>query len=54
MKKNLSSKYPLYSQDGKGSNAKCICKFFFGSFTWYITEMSFEGDDLIMYGITEN
>lgn len=54
MKKNLSSKYPLYSQDGKGRNAKCICKFFFGSYTWYITEMSFEGNDLIMYGITKN
>lgn len=54
MKKNLCDKYPLYSQDGKGKDAKCIVKFFFGSYTWYITEMSKQGDDIIMYGITEN
>jgi hypothetical protein len=52
MKKSLAEKYPLYSQDGKGQNAKCICKFFFGNYTWYITEASFEGDDLMMFGVT--
>lgn len=32
-------KYPLYSQDGKGGNAKIIVKYFGGSAaTWLITE----------------
>jgi len=33
-------KYPLYSQDGKGDNAKVLCKFFapWGRWTWYVTE----------------
>lgn len=36
---NLIKKYPLYSQDGKGDNAKVIVKFFGGSaWSWYATE----------------
>lgn len=33
-------KYPLYSQDGKGMDAKVVVKFFnpCGSQTWYVTE----------------
>ena len=33
-------KYPLYSQDGKGMNAKVVVKYFnpYGSGTWLITE----------------
>lgn len=33
-------KYPLYSQDGKGNDAKIIVKFFnpCGAGTWYVTE----------------
>lgn len=54
MKKNLTEKYPLYSQETKGKNAKCLYKFFFGSFTWYITEASFDGDDMLMFGVTVN
>lgn len=34
------AKYPLYSQDEKGSDAFVVCKFFApaGAFTWYVTE----------------
>ena len=44
--------YPLYSQDGKGFNAKVIVKFFAPGMygTWYITEASRKNDDWIMYG----
>ena len=33
-------KYPLYSQDGKGMNAKILVKYFnpYGAGTWLITE----------------
>ena len=33
-------KYPLYFQDGKGSSAKILCKFFtpMANFTWYVLE----------------
>lgn len=51
---NDLKKYPLYSQDGKGKNAKCICKFFCCCFTWYILEGSEENGDLILFGITVN
>lgn len=54
MKEEISKSYPLYSQDEKGENAMCIAKFFIGSWTWYITEGNFEGDDFIMYGIIIN
>ena len=35
---NQIKKYPLYSQDGLGENAKVIVKFFFGNWTWLATE----------------
>ncbi len=44
-------KYPLYSQDGKGKSALCVCKFFLGDYTWYITE--FDGEDTL-FGVTVN
>lgn len=51
--KNKLSKYPLYSQDGKGSDAVCVCKFFLcqGRWTWYITE--WDGNDTA-FGIIVN
>lgn len=51
MKKGIASKYPLGSQDGKKGNAICVVKFFFGNFTWYVTEASYEKDDFIMFGV---
>ncbi len=50
-------KYPLYSQDGKGGDAKVIAKFFspVGAATWLITEGSKEAEgteyeDYTMFG----
>lgn len=37
------AKYPLYSQDGKGKEAKVLAKFFLQSFTWYVLE--YDGED---------
>lgn len=39
-KQNLKDLPPLYSQDGKGENAKAIVKFFtpFSSWSWFATE----------------
>ena len=36
----LMDKYPLYSQDGKGDNAKVLFKVFnpYGAMTWYVLE----------------
>lgn len=49
------SKYPLYSQDGKGNNATIVCKFFFGCWTWYVLEAAKEPDgDYLFYGIIHN
>ena len=47
-------KYPLYSQDGKGGNAKVICKYFFGNFTWYVLEGRKMDSDYEFYGIVKN
>lgn len=48
----LFEKYPFYSQDGKGNDAKVIVKFFnpVGSGTWLITEGQKQGDDYLMFG----
>ena len=45
------AKYPLYSQDGKGKDAKVLAKFFLQSFTWYVLE--FDGNDTF-FGIVIN
>lgn len=48
-------KYPLYSQDGKGEDAKIIVKFFLGSFTWYVTEgQKTEDGDYMFFGLVDN
>jgi len=44
-------KFPLYSQDGKGKDAKVLAKFFLQSFTWYVLE--FDGEDTF-FGIVIN
>ena len=43
----LMDKYPLYSQDGKGNNAKVLFKAFnpYGSETWYVLEASAPTED---------
>lgn len=46
-------KYPLYSQEGKGMNAKVIVKYFnpCGAGTWLITEAEEQSDgDWLMFG----
>lgn len=51
------SKYPLYSQDGKGDEAVVVCKFFapVGSFTWYVTEGEKQEDgDWTFFGLVVN
>lgn len=45
------SGFPLYSQDGKGKNAKCIAIFALGSARWFILEGETEGNDTILFGI---
>lgn len=50
---NAISKYPLYSQDGKGKDAKVICKFFLQGFTWYVLEGEKRGDDYLFFGIVD-
>ena len=54
MKKRIAEKYPLYSQESKKADAICVAKLFFGNYTWYITEASFENGDLMMFGVTVN
>ena len=49
--REIESKYPLGSQDGKNGNAICVAKFFLGNYTWYIIEGSYEDDDFMMFGV---
>lgn len=52
---NAIAKHPLYSQDGKGENAKVIVKFFFGAYTWYVLEgRKEENGDYLFFGIIDN
>lgn len=44
-------KFPLYSQDGKGVEAKCICVFYIGNIKWYVLEGQQEGNDFTFYSI---
>lgn len=47
-------KFPLYSQDGKGVEAKVVCKFFapVGSWTWYVLDGDIQEDgDWMFFGI---
>lgn len=44
-------KFPLYSQDGKGLDAKVLVKFFGGSSaTWLVTEAEKEGNNWRFFG----
>ena len=45
------SSYPLYSQDAKKKEAKCITVFYLGNIRWYILEGQPEGDDFTLYDI---
>ena len=50
-------KFPLGSQDGKGLDAKVVCKFFapVGSWTWYVLEGDMQEDgDWLFFGIVVN
>lgn len=50
-------KFPLNSQDGKGVEAKVVCKFFapVGSWTWYVLEGDIQEDgDWMFFGIVVN
>jgi len=46
---------PLYSQDGKGAKAIVYAKLFTpsSSWTWYITEQSPEGEDILCFGLVD-
>jgi hypothetical protein len=47
-------KYPLYSQDGRGDDATVVCKYFIGSYTWYVTEAhKCENGDYEFFGLVE-
>ena len=43
------------STDGQGSDAAALIKLFtpWGSWTWYLTEASREGDDVLMFGLVD-
>lgn len=47
--------YPLYSQDGKGNQAKIICKFFnpWGVGTWYVMEAEKQENDYLFFGYVD-
>lgn len=47
-------KYPLYSQDGKGKNAKILVKFFLtcSDFTYYVLEAQKVANDYEFFGIS--
>ena len=50
------TRYPLYSQDGRGKDADIICKFFnpYGRGTWYVLEgEKQENGDWMFYGIVD-
>lgn len=49
---SLLKKYPPYSQDGKGKNAKVLLKIFGGSsYTFLVTEAEFMDDgDILLIG----
>ena len=49
------TKYPLYSQDGKGDEAIATAKFFMcmGSWTWYVLEYNTEDKDTC-FGVVVN
>ncbi len=53
----LFNKFPLYSQDGKGDDAKVLVKFFnpYGDGSWYVLEAGKpleDGDrELFVYGV---
>lgn len=49
-------KYPIYSQDSNGDNAKIICKFFnpCGVGTWYVMEAEKqENGDYLFFGYVD-
>lgn len=49
-------KHPLYSQDGKGKDAKVICKFFnpCGRGTWYVLEAEKQANgDWLFFGLVD-
>ena len=46
---------PLYCQDGKGGEAVVYAKYFTpdSSWTWYATEGTQEGDDVLFFGLVD-
>lgn len=50
-KKELTEKYPLYSQEGKKGEAIILYHFFLSGCHWYVMEGSKEGDDITLFGI---
>lgn len=53
----ILSKYPIYSQDGKGYDAKAHCKFFLpgSGWSWYVTEGNkMQNGDWEFFGLVVN
>lgn len=53
---NLFNKYTLYSQEGKGSNAVVLAKYFMpgSAWTWYVTEAEKQADgDYLFFGYVD-
>lgn len=50
---NAVAKYPIYSQDGVKDKV-VIAKFFFGAYTWYVTEgQKLDNGDYEFYGVID-
>lgn len=50
--KQAISKYPLYSQDGKGTNAVVLAKASIDKWIWYILEGNdLNNNDIDLYGL---
>lgn len=47
------AKYPMFSQDGKESEAVAVCKFFLQGYTWYVLEAQKRTNDYLFFGIVD-
>lgn len=50
---NKLKEFPLYSQEGKGKDAKVIAHYFLASMDWWVLEGNKEDDDFRFFGITD-
>ncbi|MCQ2087451.1 MAG: DUF2958 domain-containing protein [Bacilli bacterium] len=50
---NKLKEFKLYSQEGKGKQAKVIAHYFLANMDWYVLEGNKEGEDFRFFGITD-